>query len=79
MLCAQCNSLPAAALRRGPAVSAGAAWRSNRPGVCFCERCGALLIPSGDTDALLDKLSQLARFGLVGDPKPILDRSEEPD
>jgi hypothetical protein len=79
MLCAPCRSQSAPAARRGTALSAGAAWRASRLGVFFCERCGTVLLPSGDPHALVDKLSQLVRFGLIGDSRPILGRAEESD
>ena len=74
MLCIQCTHLPLA-LRRSGAPSSRRAWRSEHLGVLYCEQCGTVLLPEGTADALLDKLSQLARFGLTGDPRPILEPS----
>ncbi len=38
----------------------------------ICDRCGAVLPAELTTERLLGKLSQLARFGLAGVPKPLL-------
>jgi len=74
VLCIECTHLPTG--HRGPgAMSPRRAWRSEHLGVLYCEQCGTVLLPDGTADALLDKLSQLARFGLTGDPRPILEPS----
>jgi hypothetical protein len=38
----------------------------------LCERCRALLIPEDSVEAMLAKLSQLSRFGLGADDRPLL-------
>jgi hypothetical protein len=40
--------------------------------VLLCERCGAVLPPLDETEALLAKLAQLSRFGLAAGAGPIL-------
>ncbi|CAN5634236.1 hypothetical protein BH23GEM3_BH23GEM3_13810 [soil metagenome] len=42
-------------------------------GSLYCERCGSALPLTSATETLLDKLSQLARFGLSAGGRPILD------
>ena len=38
----------------------------------LCAQCGALICPEDVVDSMLNKLSQLARFGLGADDKPLL-------
>lgn len=40
----------------------------------LCERCGAVLPPTDPTETMLEKLSQLARFGLTAEGRPLLER-----
>ncbi len=42
----------------------------------FCARCGAVLPAENLTERLLEKLSQLAQFGLVGAGAPLLKASD---
>jgi len=52
-------------------------WGARRLGDLLCARCGAVLPMELVTEHLLEKLSELGRFGLAGSPKPLLDRAEE--
>ncbi len=38
----------------------------------LCARCGALIRPEDLVDSMLNKLSQLSRFGLGADDRPLL-------
>ena len=45
----------------------------------LCARCGTLLLQADPQEALLTKLSQMSRFGLGADDRPLLDGSAQPD
>jgi hypothetical protein len=50
---------------------------NTRPGIgrlslLYCEQCGTPIPPPDVTDSLLDKLAQLARFGLSAGNAPLL-------
>ena len=49
----------------------------NRLRHLTCERCGLVLPTVDDTESLLDKLSQLAQFGLTAEGRPILESSRD--
>ncbi len=71
MLCGQCESLlervAGNAARQVPSANG-----RGRVSTLLCGRCGSLL-PSADPDAgMLAKLSQLSRFGLGADDRPLL-------
>ena len=38
----------------------------------LCARCGAVVIPANPEEAILTKLTQLSRFGLGADDRPLL-------
>jgi hypothetical protein len=42
-----------------------------------CERCGLVLPTVDDTESLLDKLTQLAQFGLTAEGRPLLESSHD--
>ena len=41
-------------------------------GRILCARCGAMVIPTNPEEAILKKLTQLSRFGLGADDRPLL-------
>ena len=43
----------------------------------FCEACGDLLPVRDSVDGMLEKLTQLARFGLDAESRPMLVDSED--
>ena len=43
----------------------------------FCSQCGAMLKPVDPEEPMLEKLTQLSRFGLGGDDRPLLARPPE--
>lgn len=61
MLCLRCEQLGERPAARGRWV---APERLNR---VLCRQCGAVLPAPDQGERLLDKLSQLARFGLVAE------------
>lgn len=72
MLCGNCQAIArefsGLSGRRRPAVSAGL----EPLRMFLCERCLALLPAADSTDLLLRTLSQLARFGLGAQTRPLL-------
>ena len=44
----------------------------------LCARCGTLLLQGDPEEALLTKLSQMSRFGLGADNRPLLAGSTQP-
>jgi len=79
MLCRRCEAivsptdLPAARSGR-PTV-----FGPNRLRALLCERCGVVLPAVDSTESLLEKLSQLALFGLTAEGRPLLESSHEGD
>ncbi len=71
MLCSRCEAMLAG-------LSPKAKRRFSRPapraslGALLCARCRAVLPPKDPEDAMLTKLSQLSRFGLGADDRPLL-------
>lgn len=59
--------------RRRPAIGV------NRLRGLTCERCGVVLPTVDTTESLLEKLSQLALFGLTAEGRPLLESSPESD
>ncbi len=43
----------------------------------FCSQCGAMLQPIDPEQPMLEKLTQLSRFGLGGDDRPLLANPRE--
>ncbi len=43
----------------------------------FCSRCGEMLKPVDPEQPMLEKLTQLSRFGLGADDRPLLARPPE--
>lgn len=71
MLCPHCQTrtpVEASALRTSLKFVLG----SERLSRLVCDRCGAVLPLEDPTDRLLGKLSQLARFGLAAEARPLL-------
>ncbi|MGH7569708.1 MAG: hypothetical protein ACREL9_12220 [Gemmatimonadales bacterium] len=70
MLCRRCASLTTDNPARTSAfLRCGSdAWQA-----VLCSRCGSILPADGQNTALVAKLSQLARFGLAGDARPLLE------
>jgi hypothetical protein len=71
MLCLRCEALSdrAAGVRTSRA-QAGNHWggtETERLSRMLCRQCGAVLPVQDPSERLLDKLSQLARFGLVAE------------
>lgn len=84
MLCRRCEAIAERSPRTPPrAVEQGGGVEAvrNRLRALVCERCGLVLpLGGGDTtDSLLDKLSQLAQFGLTAEGRPLLESSRESD
>ncbi|HKI94209.1 MAG TPA: hypothetical protein VJ992_02850 [Gemmatimonadales bacterium] len=50
---------------------------AGRAGTHLCPRCGGQLRRADSADALLAKLSQLARFGLAAEDGPLLEPNYE--
>lgn len=72
MLCTTCKMLPDSAKERGQSAHSLPGWERLRE--VMCEACGALLPPMSQTDRMLRRLSELARFGLAAGGQPILKR-----
>ena len=76
MLCNRCENrisrsvVPAA----GYAVSTDL---SDSLASLLCARCGTLLLRADPEEALLTKLSQMSRFGLGADDRPLLGGSAQ--
>lgn len=73
MLCRRCSALVSQA---GDGFLVGV---RNRLRDLTCERCGVVLPASDTTESLLEKLSQLASFGLTAEGRPLLEPSHEGD
>jgi len=72
VLCVHCRALTSSVPESVTARTRSAVL-PNRLNGLLCSRCSAVL-PSPDPDAgMLTKLSQLSRFGLGADDRPILD------
>lgn len=72
MLCRRCEATHLAAAARAVDVN-------NRLRGVVCERCGIILPAVDATESLLEKLSQLAQFGLTAEGRPLLESSHEGD
>jgi hypothetical protein len=61
----------------------GAQFRSHSPeypvSALLCARCGAVLPMDDPADTLLIKLTQLSRFGIGADDRPLLASTREGD
>ena len=71
MLCVKCDSILAgSSLGADPRIR----WTdlSGPLSALLCARCGAVLPALDPAHAMLAKLSQLSRFGLGADDRPIL-------
>jgi hypothetical protein len=73
MHCSECERLKSEKARAGQTLQIPARQRPlAQLGLLFCEHCGSALAVHDETDSLLAKLSQLARFGLAAEDHPIL-------
>ena len=66
VLCDRCNALERDRQRTGHAGKVASA------NVHFCDACGDLLPVRDSIDGMLQKLTQLSRFGLDAESNPIL-------
>lgn len=73
MVCSRCEVVWSEVERKHGALVSQVEGPISRLGSLYCERCGSALPLTSATETLLDKLSQLARFGLSAGGRPILD------
>ncbi len=71
MLCERCEKILAQWSLRCEPQSHGSQLAASLATV-FCARCGGLVSSVDPERVLLKKLSQLSRFGLGGDDRPLL-------
>jgi len=71
MLCDRCETHTPTEPPRGPA----AAWPGGPLGDLFCAACGVVLAADEAVRRALRKEAQLARFGLAGSARPLLEPS----
>lgn len=76
MMCSRCEEAQKQRPSGPGARTTASAFGSDRVSGVICDRCGALL-PLDSTENLLAKLSQLARFGLAAEGRPLLESSHE--
>jgi ribosomal protein L40E len=76
MICSRCEAAQKQRPSDPAARRTASAFGSERVSGVICDRCGALL-PLDSTENLLAKLSQLARFGLAAEGRPLLESSRE--
>jgi hypothetical protein len=71
MLCAKCQDLFVG--HTGPHIPRER-WKATHNPLCsiLCDRCGTVLPLLDPAEAMLSKLSQLSRFGIGADDRPIL-------
>ena len=72
MLCHQCQSLSTADGEQPLRPTLTNELGLGRVAGLMCARCGAVLPSEDATGRLLDKLTQLARFGLAAEAHPLL-------
>ena len=75
VLCRRCEVMVGKSAGSGPARRT--VFGLNRLRDLTCERCGLVLPTVDDTDSLLEKLTQLAQFGLTAEGRPILESSHD--
>lgn len=70
MLCARCEKMLAELTKGQPQ----APWSELAESLAMvpCTRCGATILPADAERVLRTKLSQLSRFGLGADDRPLL-------
>jgi len=73
MLCRRCASLTTDHPVRRPSLLAYGLFGSDAWQAVLCCRCGSILPVEGQSTAVFKKLSQLTRFGLAGDARPLLE------
>jgi hypothetical protein len=71
MLCRRCETRSPKAPYRG-APSPARVWGVERLRELLCTGCGAVLAGEEVAQRLLEKQSQLAKFGLAGPARPLL-------
>ena len=74
MLCRRCAGLVLHAARRfrPPLWEGDHPTAAVEPGGVLCAECGALLLPEEMAGQLIEKLTQLAQFGLTARGAPLL-------
>lgn len=72
MLCSTCNQISMAILRRSGRALLRGSWEWARLESLICSRCGAVLPERDTAEPLLEKLTQLSRFGLAEGGSPLL-------
>ena len=78
MLCMRCESIVGRTSKGTGSLRRTLFGRHRLRGLT-CERCGLVLPRIDSTETLLDKLSQLASFGLTAEGRPLLEPSHESD
>lgn len=73
MACSYCKELFPQGVRRSCGFAPESAREWERLRSVICDQCGAVLPVAPSRETLLDKLVQLARFGLADGATPILD------
>jgi len=73
MLCRRCEIASSATGVRHAAPSPARVWGAHRLGNLLCASCGTILTGEDVAERLLRKQSQLARFGLTGQARPLLE------
>jgi hypothetical protein len=76
MLCPRC-AIGSEGVPGTGAHVAVSVYRVGRLGLLYCQQCGSPISPPNATDSLLEKLAQLAQFGLSAANAPLL-ASQEP-
>lgn len=78
MLCRHCQSLGPDGAHRYRLSRFPSFRGAERIRAMMCVACGTLLPPVDPTDLMLEKLAQLARFGLSAEGGPLLEASRRP-
>jgi hypothetical protein len=75
-LCRRCKAQLKNRMRTDRVVLRWWSEESERREGPVCARCGAAVLPGDPLEAMLAKLSELSRFGLGGDDRPLLVHSD---
>jgi hypothetical protein len=75
MLCELCRESAGGEPARGRTGSGRHPWKTGRLRAAYCSHCGAALPVEENSDVFLDKLSQLAQFGLTAGAPLLFERS----
>lgn len=76
MLCRRCHSLGPDGAHRYRLSRFPSFRGAERIRAMMCVACGSLLPPVDPTDLMLEKLAQLARFGLSAGGRPLLEAAQ---